>query len=818
MKYVSEDANLLKKNEILINGKARNFDEGDLESYLRQKTNKKLLGFRVYLWLYNRIDPAKEAEREIVREERLDKINERRFNRQQKLIKKIDAKRLEDKRKGITKERKIRSAFYDWLQNKEEKEEVISFYRWIRNLGEPPVELDNSAITRTCEQMELFIKNKGYYDVKVSDTVVINEKKRTATVTYIVQPNVPFVIDRVNYSLVKDSVLSQIFDTTASLIKPSMLFDTDILQAERLRIADSLKNNGYYFFGEQYIYFRADTALGNKRVALEIGIKPQRVRLNDSVTVEQNHNPYLINDIFIYPDYDIKQALLHKDAYYDSLIVEPFSELNRKANYFFLYNHYPLVKHSVLARSVQITDKMFYNEDVVNETYKYLGALGVFKMTNIQFAEVENSTENLLDCHIQLTPTDLQSYSLELEGTNSSGNLGAAANLLYRHGNLFHGAEVFNFKFSYGREYQQSIVSSEKRFKTNEVMVESTVDIPKLVIAFFKLEQLKKNAPKTSVNVSFNYQDRPDYTRTIFNASFGYYWKSSEYITHRINPFEFYSTKIAKIDSAFVQYLERANLAESYRDHMISAINYQIIFNNQNINKRTDFTFFSGKIETAGNIVSLIHNWSNTTIDPDYGVHTVFQTPYNQYVSVDLDYRYNNVINQRNTMVYRVFTGAVIPYGNTTYTPFEKQYFSGGANSLRGWRTRSIGPGTYDLYSETSEITSYANQRADVKIELNAEYRFKITPMFEGALFADAGNIWSLNQEDDREGAIFDFSTFYKQLAINTGIGFRIDVTYLIVRFDLGIQLREPRYMGSPWRSDNLQPKTRLNFGIGYPF
>lgn len=828
-KHVPESQYLLDDYEIELESKAKNVDKSELESYVKQKPNQKVLGVKLYLLVYNLIDPEKEEAREKQRLRRLSWMNAHK----QKMNELIDARQKRQREaKGKKWNENVFIGITPWLITtlnlNKKKTETVGLSKWVQGLGEKPVLYDPLATGKTTEQFEQYLKNKGYYYAKVQDTTLRDEEKRSIEVRYSVAPGVAYKMGNISYGIIQNERLTEVFDTTATLLSQGQFFDVDILQNERLRIADSLRNNGYYFFNQEYVFFRVDSALQSHRVNIQVGIKQKQQQQDDSTIIATEHQPYYINKIFIYPDYDHKTALRDQQAYFDQLNMENFSKLDMDGNYIFMYENEPIIKRPVIARAIQFADGDLYRTSDIKSTYRYLASLGVFKLTNITFQTVsgaKNQTNHphALDCHIQLTPTTTQSYGVELEGTHQSGNIGAAANFTYRHGNLLRGAEVFNFKFSFGRERQSSVVKSENNtnsFNANEVSTEATLEVPKLMIPFIRLNQLERNAPKTSIDFSFNYQQRPDYTRSIFNASYGYYWKSNEYITHIINPFEFYSTRVFQIDSAFQDYLVQVNLLDSYYDHLISAINYQLVFNNQKINKSTNFSYFKMNVETAGNIPTLYKRAVNAEVDTTYNVHTFLSTPYFQYINFDADYRYHFFLSQSSSIATRIFGGITYAYGNNQTTPFEKQYFSGGGNSLRAWQARSVGPGSYDFYASQNgnAPTSWINQRADLKLEANIEYRFKITGIFHGAFFIDAGNIWSLNESDSREGALFNWNDFYREIAVGTGAGLRIDLSFFVFRLDFGIQVYSPRFFGSPWRDDNKQAKTAFNFGIGYPF
>jgi outer membrane protein assembly factor BamA len=327
------------------------------------------------------------------------------------------------------------------------------------------------------------------------------------------------------------------------------------------------------------------------------------------------------------------------------------------------------------------------------------------------------------------------------------------------------------------------------------------------------------STPKTLFNLAYNYQRRPDYTRTIARASFGYQWKSSEFSTHRINLLDFNLVKMFSYDPGFIASIENLYIRSSYTDHSISSFNYIYTYNTQRLQKRTNYKYLRASFETAGNTLygysKLANRPQELTDTLAGGQYKFLGTPFAQYFRADLEYRRCWVLDKYNTVVIRGFGGIAVPYGNSKQVPFERKYFTGGANDIRAWPVRALGPGTYK-----ADPNAFPNQTGDIKLEGNIEYRYKMIGMLEGAFFLDVGNIWSL--KDNRPGTEFRLDKFYNELAVGTGTGFRFDFSYVIFRLDVGMKLRDPlRPEGSRWIIGN-RPYTiddfNVNFAIGYPF
>ena len=340
--------------------------------------------------------------------------------------------------------------------------------------------------------------------------------------------------------------------------------------------------------------------------------------------------------------------------------------------------------------------------------------------------------------------------------------------------------------------------------------------IPKFWIPLNAGQMLRKHHPKTAISYSYNHQKRSDYTRTIINAGYGYQWSTNRFRKHQINPIEVNIITLSDTSSAFSQYFDTLYLKHSYESQFILAGRYTFELSTQDLKKKfSDFVFMRANIETAGNIVRGLHDiFGREMINDEY--FEIFDTRYAQYIRGDIDFRYYQQINETSQLVYRGFFGLGIPYGNNSVLPFVKKYFSGGANGIRAWQIRSLGPGSF------IDDSSFPDMAADMKIEANIEYRFDVAWMLKGAFFVDVGNIWAINKYDDRPGALFTFDTFYDELAIGTGVGARFDFDFLLLRIDLGIKVRDPELdSGSRmiWGSRKLGiGDYSWNFGIGYPF
>jgi len=689
-------------------------------------------------------------------------------------------------------------------------------HAWLRNIGEEPVIYDRNEAEKSREQLEEFIGSKGYFDSRVSDSV--RTQKRKSDVYYSVNLKTPYTIRDLNYEI-EDTTIEKLFyfDSINCLIQRGKPYDVDLLQAERSRFERYIKNHGFYGFSSDHISFRVDSTIGNRQVNLYYNIKKLARADNFNRISYVSHPVYRIKDIFIYPDFVPKDVLELGESYYESL-----DTVNYEGYYFVTGQKKSQLKYDLIVRSLYLKPGSIYNITNTEQTQSHFMTLKAYRLVNILFSEVSapeggQDSEMLLNCHIQLTLLSQQSFNVEIEGTNTYGDLGGALNLVYQHKNLFHGAEQFNMKLkgAFERITQKNI----DRRNTVEYGFETSMRLPRFLFPFFKKEGIIKNFnPTTTILAAYNYQDMPFYVRTIANATFGYNWAGHNYRSHIVNPIQLNVVKLRSIDTAFQAKIDASSyLAYSYRNVMILGGNYSFIFNNQKIQKSRDYWFLRVNAEAAGNLLSLASRLAGAK--KTEGSYNVFRQPFAQYIRTDLDLRYNVILNDVSSVVYRGFVGIGIPYGNSKAIPFEKQYFGGGANGIRAWQVRSLGPGSYDVPEETQFI----NQTADIKLEANAEYRFKLFWILEGALFLDAGNIWTFNEDPARPGAMFRFDDFINDIAVGTGTGFRFDFKFVTARIDLGMKLRDPSISGkSRWifagREYSFEDDFTFVLGIGYPF
>lgn len=672
-------------------------------------------------------------------------------------------------------------------------------------IGEEPVIYDSLLTKRSVSQLKLFLNNRGYYDAEITSSSKIEYAKKKVTVSYEIEKKIPYTISNIEYAIADRTINDLIAsDSSNGLLRHGKNFDIDYLQDERTRITRLLKNKGYFFFSKEYIFFEADTT--GKRVEITLGIKDIEQKDDNNKTYYTPHQSYTINNIYVRLNYD--NQLTYQIA--SDTIIEKEVHFIDEGSFNF--------KPKAISRALFLKKNQLYQLQNQELTYQNLSALRAFNFISIQF-EKDYDEPSKINCFIRLTPRKTKSFSLEAEGTNSGGNLGISGNVAFQNNNSFKGAETFSVRLKGGLEAQQVINSAENNsiggnlpFNTLEFGPEINLDVPRFLLPLSADRFSARTSPKTTINASFNFQQRPDYTRRISKVFLAYTWNESPLKTHiiqpidisiiKLDPTEQFKDALAAINNPFIQ--------NSYRDHFIASSRYSFIYNSQEAKKQRKYFYFRGNAEFSGNLLNGISSLTNSQKDEN-NAFELFNIRYAQYIKSDIDMRwYTNY--QYTALVYRFSAGLGLPYGNINSMPFEKSFFAGGANGIRAWGARRLGPGSLPNSEE-----NLVDQIGNISLEGNMEYRFDITKILEGAAFIDAGNIWEYNQGDDRPSTQFKFNKLWDDLAIGIGAGIRLDFTFFILRFDAATPLKDP---GSPKATqyDVRIDETNLNIGIGYPF
>lgn len=700
------------------------------------------------------------------------------------------------------------------------------FRTWLRDkVGERPSLYDSAAAIRSALEMESYLNKVGYFYSQVEFETKHTRKKKVQ-VNYKVFPTVPYKIKSIEYAI-NDSLVRQFIQgsKTESKISAGMVYNGYKLDDERDRITSILQDNGYYYFSRDYVFFEIDSTAGDREMQVKVKVKPYQVSSESEPwkIISLPHKRYYIRDIYIRPNFD---PTTPAGTQFDTLTIPSFNKSGIKlpGEYSILYQSSDHIHPKTIIQSIFIKPGDPFRQTDINKTRSRATELGVFSYTNIRFKPVPASDSALtgqLDCNIDLSKRKVHSFTVETEATNSGGRPGIGLNFTYSNTNIFRGAETFNLKARGALEAQKifgddaDYEKSSPFFNTIETGIEASIIFPRFLIPISQDHFPKYFRPKTSLSLGVGFEDRPEYERWLTNLTFGYTWRESERKLHQIFPFD-WSVINVTLSPEFEQELEdepNDQIKNQYTDNLITAMRYSFTYNTQDIRKLQNFFYFRGNFETAGNIMQLGSSAFGANTD-SLGHHVLFGIPFAQYAKIDCDFRFFNVITRNSSVAYRFFMGIGVPYGNADLLPLETGYYGGGANGMRGWPYRLLGPGSY------SNPDDYFDRMGDVQLEANIEFRFPVYSFIKSALFADIGNIWLLNGADSYPGGEFQFDNFYKEFAMDVGIGLRLDFNFFIMRVDFAIPLRDPsKPEGDRWVLDKWQfSDFIINFGIGYPF
>ncbi|MHC1706359.1 MAG: BamA/TamA family outer membrane protein [Bacteroidales bacterium] len=718
--------------------------------------------------------------------------------------------------------------FRIWAYHYASRNKETRFKHWLlKSVADKPVVLDTHLCNVTSRNMKAYLNNIGYFQSKVSPDYRLHRK--FARVTYKVRLGPPYIVRSYQQNIPEDSVRQEIQNADDNrLVRTGDVFNAYTLDKERERLNLLLKNKGYYLFNKDYISYQADSVPGKQLFDIKLFLSSPELLTTDTSLkgVKYKHNKFRIRKVNIFTDYNpMSQETVTLDSL-DYLAGKKLTE-NLTKSYSFYFNNSLTVRPKTITQNLFLMPGELFRVDDVNQTYTRLIDLQYYRYVNIGFLpdrsifKAGETEPGWLDCNIQLTRNKLSVLSTGTEGTNNGGDFGIAANVLYENRNLFRGAELLNVRLKGAMEVQKRFgdiyASDDALFNTFETGLRADLVFPKFLIPINQERFSRYFRPKTTINAGVNFQQRSSYKRYLVEVSYGYEWRESQSKRHILYPIEINSVSIFP-DSTFTNYLNTINdsrLEDQYTDHLIMALKYSYIFNNQNINKKENFFYLRFNFESAGNLLNAINKTFNTRKDEN-GQYGVFNIKYAQYLKFDADFRYYNLLGP-TTLVYRASMGLGYAYGNSSALPFDKGFYSGGANGMRGWAIRSLGPGSF---SDAGVVLRY-DKMGDVFMETNLEFRFPVIGWFTSAVFTDAGNIWLLKHNDQYPDGEFNGDTFFRQLALDAGLGFRMDFSFFVFRLDGALQLRNPAVAEAErWiKLPKVNPSDIMwNFGIGYPF
>ncbi|MCR5821536.1 MAG: BamA/TamA family outer membrane protein [Bacteroidales bacterium] len=694
--------------------------------------------------------------------------------------------------------------------------------RYLRRNWQAPVVYDEYSALRSAGQLEGLLESKGCFGSKVTfDTAEIDG--RDISIQYKIRLRNRYKIDEVNFHAETKAVATLLERWKPdSYLKVGDWYDQANIVSERTRIVENLRNEGYFKLTKEMVTFVVDTTYSEGLLSIDVYVNGDNLQV------------YHINNIFIFPNSNA--GLLNEASNYDTLI-HTYPLRTRTIDYQFVFDKKMTIDPRTISRNLFLFPGQTYRPRNISTTYNSLLALRNFKYINIDFVESPASSDSLrlVDARVRLLNSTQQKISLSLELTNASpfgtqetgnfltnGNFGVESVLEYQHKNIFGGAELLKVQGSLLVELPKNIFrTGAGQFYDNFTAFETGLDIslnmPRFFLPFTKNIFWQRIKPHTLLSVGANYQYRSYFERMLANVSFGYSWSHNRQVQHQLLPLEFTYANFFNLDNNFVSRLSSVSdlrLKYLYSDHFIMDARYDYIYSNQTVGSRNDFTYFRFQVESAGNLLSGLSYAFHGPVD-DNGIRQIFEVPYSQYVRFNAEIKRYLYHGTKNSLVARTLLGLGIPYANSSAMPYEKSFFGGGSTTMRAWQLRYLGPGSYQNTSN-----DVIERMGDMTLVLNVEERFPIFGIFEGAAFADMGNVWLLNQSDDFPDGEFRLDKFFDEIAVGVGLGLRVNVSIVTLRVDFGIPLYDPGYdKRERWRLPHWRfNQIVTNFGIDYPF
>lgn len=651
--------------------------------------------------------------------------------------------------------------------------------RTLRRLGEAPVVYDSVLAVQSCENLRQALQNMGYLDAQVDFDVKPKGKK--VRLVYQLHPNDIFTIGNVGYDI-QDSVIARLLDVDKSEnqgLRTGATFSLDNLESERRRITQLLTNQGYFRFNKDFIRYEADSS-SSRHGVVDVTLRLTKYKPNNNSPLTL-HPRYVVDRVtYTSPD----SSRIH-------------------------------LRHRVLENNTAIREGQPFKADALQRTYNNFAKLQAVKFTNIRFTEQPDTA--LLDCNIQIKTHKPSTISFQPEGTNTAGDLGAAASLTYENRNLFRGSELLSIQLRAAFEAITGLEGYQNQ-DYEEYNVEAKLQFPRMIAPFLSKSFRRRSNARSELSFSYNLQNRPEFHRRVLSGAWRYHWSEpNHHSRYRFDLVDMNYVYMPWISESFKNdYLDNvttrnAILRYNYEDLFIMKTGLSLSYNNGKRALKANF-------ETGGNLLSLMAHALQTNQNTE-GQYTLFNIAFAQYVKADFDYSRLFTIDAKNSMAFHVGIGVAYPYGNSEVLPFEKRYFSGGANSVRGWSVRELGPGSF---KGTDGRIDFINQTGDMKLDINLEYRTFLFWKFGGAFFVDAGNIWTLRNYEEQPGGQFKLNEFYKQIAASYGLGLRLNLDYFVLRLDLGMKAVNPAYESHSEHYPIFNPRfgrdLSVHFAVGLPF
>ncbi|PID88437.1 MAG: hypothetical protein CSB06_00390 [Bacteroidia bacterium] len=820
-KRLEKEEVLLSENKVVIkrkHGKEKEekVSKNEILDILSPKANTRFLGIPLKLWVYNLYDQKSRQKVEQRKNEKCQAQKDKRISNLSKRIRNLERRKEE---LDSTSTRFLRCEHKtSKLKSKKNATEdsECNEKHWTRKLGEKPVIYKVNDEYRNKRKIRIALKNKGFFEAKIEvKTKYKKFNRKKIKVKYTITPGKPHCIRNI-YMDIPDPKIAAILEQNHkdTYLKKGDLLSARNMESERERITELLRNQGYYNFHRGYIYFEPDTL--NKPYQADVTV---HLTLPGEDINQGRHLPYIIKNIYVYSNFKPYENF-EPEPRFDTLLY------TKKKHIFLLTKGKNYLSPKAIARRLYLAPEQLFSARNLTAGYKYLSSLPIINMTDISFkperATTLKDTAGTLNCYIKLTQDERHMTQTALEITHSYGNWGIAGSFGYTNQNIFRTAEVFNVKINGSlrritrrRSYQ--ISDTVGIFNSYEFGAEIGLLFPYLLSPLPFKKFIKRRNPKTRLNLLYNYLKEPGFATTTSGFSFSYSWFSGQNLYHELSPLLEDFVQLNNPAEEFAQWIAKNQLEDSYEDHFILGSSYRFIFNNQHSasDKKNSF-YINSYLKLAGNSLHKIMQLTDKKTED--GSYQFFRNTFAQFVKLEFDMRYYHKLRRRkDKIVWRIFAGAAYPYGNLKSLPFSEQYFSGGANGIRAWQERDLGPGSY-----AEAKSGYPRQRADIKLETNIEYRAWLFWKIEGALFLDIGNIWNIRKKNTHPEALFKFNKFYDELAVGSGLGLRFDFSLFIIRLDLGLKMRAPDLpKNNRWVFNHGDYKRNLwlfNFGIGYPF
>lgn len=711
---------------------------------------------------------------------------------------------------------------------------------YLRKQGEPPVVYNERKAYETGEQIEKLLESKGCFNSEVDFRLdTIGKDLRDVAVTYIIKPSSRYRIDSVIFYAETPEVNVLINKwRNESLIQKGDYYDQDLMSEERNRIASKLRNAGYFYATSDLISYDVDTInydVEEHNLSIKVIVSNLHIIGNNRDVISRPLQKYHVDNIYIYSN--IPEGINSQTGALERTVFTNHFK-DRSTDYIFLHaKGQPLeLSPKIIARSLFLFNNQLYRPPNTDRSYNSLLNLRNFKYINIDYQESPNSsdTNRLLDARVRLLNAKRQRIGASIELNNSlpfgeqyqglmSGNFGLETKLSYQNKNLFGGAELFKAEVSGLIELPKLAIKNDNdgdpinNFTDFELGLDLSLDLPTFLVPFTGDILWQRMRPHTLISLGANYQYREYYfERVLANIGFGYNWVQNNN-GHQVLPLEMTFVRFLDIDTAFKNRMESfsdARLKYQYSNHFIMDARYDFVHNTQQFDSRQDFDYIHISIESAGN---LLYGISELTGGPEdeNGIKQYFGVPFSQYARFNTEYKHYFYVGKKSTFVARIMAGIGFPYKNSYVMPYEKSFYGGGPTTMRAWHLRQLGPGSYHIGNQRT-----FERVGDMQLVINLEHRFPIFSIFEGAIFADMGNVWLINESVEFPGGQFKFNDFYKSIAAGIGLGLRANISIVTVRCDLSIPLYDPGQLEEErWRIPYWHIRQVIaNIGIDYPF